>query len=86
MNNCLAAKAVTLALQPPVRPQALTPKSQTSQMPLHKVIAFKAKALTTAQKQNLGVKATLVVNGTRILIYMASGDPLAPEKNPTGLL
>lgn len=45
-----------------------------------------AKALITAQKRKLGVKATLVVNGMKILIYMASEDLLVPEKSPKGFL
>lgn len=50
------------------------------------MIAYKAKALITAQKRKLGVKVTLVVNGMKILIYMASEDLLVPEKSPKGSL
>lgn len=77
---------MTLAHQVPVQPRVLTLTSQKNQKHLHKMIAYKAKALITAQKQKLGVKATLVVNGMKILIYTASEDLLVPEKSPRGLL
>lgn len=51
---------------------------------LHKAIASRAKARITAPKQNLELNMSLVASGTRILIYMASGDPGVPGRNPTG--
>lgn len=51
---------------------------------LHKAIASRAKARITAPKQNLELNMSLVASGTRIPIYMASGDPGVPGRNPTG--
>lgn len=51
---------------------------------LHKAIASRAKARITAPKQNLELNMSLVASGTRILIYMASGDPGVPGRSPTG--
>jgi len=48
---------------------------------LHKAIASRAKARITALKQSLELNMSLVVSGTRILIYMASGDPGVPGRN-----
>lgn len=74
----LTANAVTLALRVvPVLDQARTPKSQ---MHLHKVIASKAIQIT-AQKQSLDLNVKLVVNGIRILTYMASGDRVVLGKS-----
>jgi len=86
VKYCLAANAVTLALRAvPVPDQALTQKSQRSQMHLlHKAIASRAKARITAQKQSLELNMSLAVNGTRILTYMASGDRDGPGRNLTG--
>lgn len=78
----LAADAATLARRAvPVPDRALIRKNQTNRMHLHKVIASRAKAPITAQKQSLELSMSLVANGTRILTYMASGDPDVPGKN-----
>lgn len=55
-----------------------------SQMQLHKMIIISAKTLITAQKQKVGIKATLVANGMRILIYMASEDPIGRGRSLKG--
>lgn len=85
-KNCLAAHSVTLAPQA-VLVLDLVPilKNQSDWMHLHKVIVYKANLLITAQMQNLGLKMSLVVNGTRILIYMALGDLDVLEKNQKDL-
>lgn len=75
---------MTLALRAvPVPGQALIQKSQRSRMHLHTVIASRAKAQITAQRQRLGLN--MVASGTRILTYMASGDPGVQEKSRKGL-
>lgn len=77
---------VTLAPQVvPVPDQALTQKSQRSRTHLlHKVIASRAKARITAQKQSLELNMSLAANGMRILTYTASGDRDVPGRSPTG--
>lgn len=86
MKYCPAANAVTLAPQVvPVPDQALTQKSQRSRTHLlHKVIASRAKARITAQKQSLELNMSLAANGMRILTYTASGDRDVPGRSPTG--
>lgn len=68
----------------PVPARAPTRKSRRNRMHLlHKAIASRAKARITAPKQSLELNMSLVANGTRILTYMASGDPDVPGRNPT---
>lgn len=84
IKHSLAANAVTPAPRAiPVPDQALILKSQRSQMHLlHRMIVSRAKARITAQKQRLELNMSLVANGTRILTYTASGDPVVPGRSP----
>ena len=86
---------MTLAPRVPVRRQVQIQKNLTNpksllnlknQTHLHKTIVIRAKARITAQKQNIDVKATLVVNGMRILIYMESEGPIGQGKSLKGSL
>lgn len=83
LNIARLLNAVTLAPRAvPVPGRALIRKSQRSRMHLHTVIASRAKAQITAQRQKLGLN--MFVNGTRILTYTASGDPDVQEKSRKG--
>lgn len=69
----------------PVPSQVLIQENQRSRMHLaHKVIASKAKARITAQKQNLEVNTKLIANGKKILIYTAFEDRGVPGRSLTG--
>lgn len=92
-KNNLTARAVNLAPRVPVQRQVLNqinlinPKSLRnlkSLMHLHKMIIIRANERITALKQNTDTKAILVVNGTRILIFMASEGPIGRGKSPIG--
>lgn len=84
-KNCSTANAVTLARQAdPVRRQVRTLISRInhqSRTHLHKAIASRAKARYTAQRLKLGIRATRVVNGMKILMFMGSEDRGGRAKN-----
>lgn len=87
IKHYLTANAVTLALQVvPDQDQVLILINQRNRMHLHKVIASRAKVQITAQKQKLGLRMSLVVNGMKILTFMESEDPAVLGKSLKGLL
>lgn len=87
IQDLVLDQKVTLALQVvPDQDLVLILINQRNRMHLHKVIASRAKVQITAQKQKLGLRMSLVVNGMRILTFMESEDPAVLGKSLKGLL